>query len=100
MPVYTFQCETCNKTEDIILPMESRNNRQIHACGRELKRLMSLPQPALFKQSGREMTLDSLNGDGKGNNGLSKNMKHKGLEKHIMQGFERNRPPVFKGVSV
>jgi len=100
MPVYTFKCETCDKTEDILIPMDNRNDRKTHACGGELKRLMSLPQPALFKRSGREMTLDSLNGDGKGNNGLSNNMKGKGVEKQIMAGFERNRPMQYKGVSI
>jgi len=100
MPVYTFRCDSCQQTEDVLLPMDKRDDRQTHACGGELKRLMSLPQPALYKRTSREMALDSLNGDGRGNNGLSKNMKGKGLEKHIMQGLERNRPPVFKGVSV
>ena len=61
MPIYTFRCSKCGLDEDVILAVDKRNTERLHSCGSPMQRLMSLPLPAIFKLTGREMALDTLN---------------------------------------
>jgi len=61
MPIYTYQCPLCDKVEDILVPMEQRNDRIVHSCGSAMVRQMSLPLPPIIRRTGKGMALDSLN---------------------------------------
>jgi len=61
MPFYTYKCPLCDKVEDILVPMEQRNNRIVHSCGSAMVRQMSLPLPPIIKVTGNEMASAMLN---------------------------------------
>jgi hypothetical protein len=93
MPIYVFQCPNCEIVEDVVLPITRRDTIRFHLCGCEMQRLIGLPQPPIMKQTATDMALGSLN-----NGGLSPHEKGIGLERAVMQGLERNRPNIYKGV--
>jgi putative FmdB family regulatory protein len=63
MPIYSFYCNSCNKQEDIILPISERDKTHICSCGCETKRIMTFPYPPIMKKTGKDMALNSLNND-------------------------------------
>lgn len=60
MPTYDFVCE-CGKKIDKFLLVGDRDVPQFCECGKQLRRIVSVPQPAIFRVSGNQMALDSLN---------------------------------------
>ena len=96
MPIYNYQCPSCKKTEEAILPIKDMDKARECVCGAFMKRLMTLPQPAVFKQTINDRVLGQLNTKGWESN-------HKNPQKvaaDVMRGFERNRPLQFTGVSI
>ena len=59
MPVYSFYCE-CGVNEDLVVLVKDRDNQACPRCGKILKRRMPVPAIA-FRQTGKEMALESLN---------------------------------------
>ena len=92
MPIYIYRCPTCSIEEEVILPIDNRDDARLH-CDSVMIRVMAMPQPPIMKMTATDMALGSLNGGG-----LSPHEKGIGLEKAVMQGLERNRPNIYKGV--
>ncbi len=59
MPIYTYRCH-CGIEEDILLPMNQRDNPRFH-CDTAMIRLPSLPQPPIMKLSTKERVTGGLN---------------------------------------
>jgi putative FmdB family regulatory protein len=96
MPIYEFECK-CGYKDAFRLPIEKMDEPLCcPGCDSILKRLPSLPQPAIIKKTAKDMALNSINSK----YGLSPHEKGKGLEKSVMDGLERNRPMVYKGISI
>jgi len=45
----------------VLLPITNRDDIRLHSCGAVMKRLMSVPCPAIFKVNNRDKVLDTLN---------------------------------------
>jgi len=60
MPLYEYDCE-CGKQKEILLSMQEGSQPQVCVCGKEMRRKMSVPRPAIFKPTGHGMALDDLN---------------------------------------
>jgi putative FmdB family regulatory protein len=65
MPTYTYRCEGCDTLEDATVPIPNRDDTRVHSCGSPMVRVLSMPQPAIMKLTGKGMALDTLN-SGKG----------------------------------
>ncbi len=82
MPLYTYHCVKCGEQEDVIMRLNDRDKPRLHSCGCPMARIISIPQPAIIKKTGRGMALDSLNS--KETNHMKPEMKAeaaKGLER-------------------
>ena len=64
MPVYNFRCNECLEEEEVLLPMVDRDSRRVHSCGATMRRLISLPSPAICRMTGRDTVLQTLNKEG------------------------------------
>ena len=64
MPTYSYTC-SCGVNKDLAVPVESRDSQVCEVCGKQLKRVFAVPR-IIFRQTGREMALDSLNSRGNG----------------------------------
>ena len=65
MPVYEFRCAECGGKEEVVVPMDDRNDTRLHSCGAVMERLISLPNPAIITVYGRDSLLDTLNAEEK-----------------------------------
>jgi len=61
MPIYSYHCNKCVADKEVILPISKRNDSQVHICGSIMERVISLPQSAIVRRSGKGMALDTLN---------------------------------------
>jgi putative FmdB family regulatory protein len=50
VPIYEFQCPSCDLPEDRILPLE-HEEQKCEVCGKTLRKLMSIPAPPIFANS-------------------------------------------------
>jgi len=63
MPIYVYRCPKCSIEEEIILPINDRDETRLH-CDTVMNRVISIPQPPIMKPTGNDMALDSLNSKG------------------------------------
>jgi len=63
MPIYNYRCEKCNTEVEASASISARDAVKIHTCGGRMKRVLSLPLPAIIARTGKGMALDSLNSD-------------------------------------
>jgi putative FmdB family regulatory protein len=96
MPIYRFRCPDCLKEEEVILPMSERNNRRVHSCGAVMERLMSVPAPAIFLETGRDTVLDTLNKGG-GHNFPGGDKHRPRYEQAMAKGLDPPKPVIGKG---
>jgi len=61
MPIYEYKCE-CGREDEILLPLGKDLKAVNCQCGRMMMRKFSVPYPAIFRQTGKDMALSSLNG--------------------------------------
>lgn len=61
MPIYEFRCPECLREEERLLLVADRNVPQVHSCGATMKRLMSIPLPAIVSLTGRDISFQTLN---------------------------------------
>ena len=65
MPIYNYRCEKCNTEVEVSASISERDNARKHTtCGGSLKRVLSLPLPAIIAVTAKGMALDSLNSGG------------------------------------
>jgi len=62
MPIYHFRCKKCGYDEDILLPMEQRNEPRHHTCGEVMARIISTPRFKMVK-SDSEAAYEAMNDD-------------------------------------
>jgi len=61
MPIYNYHCQKCDVEMEASASISARDAVKIHTCGGRMKRVLSLPLPAIIARTGRGMALDSLN---------------------------------------
>lgn len=96
MPIYEYRCE-CGNQEEIILSVQERNEPQAcSACGKTMKRKMSIPMPAIFIETGKGMALRTLNNeDGLG---IPSDNRYKAwMEQKAAEGLDSDRRVIGKG---
>ncbi len=59
MPIYVYRCPECFAEEEIIMSIGNDCSRG--HCNSIMQRMITLPQPAIIKQTGNDMALNSLN---------------------------------------
>lgn len=64
MPIYEYYCCKCKNTDELVLPLEKRDESPTCSCGNSMQRIMSLPQKPKIFISTKEKTLESLNSPG------------------------------------
>ena len=57
MPLYEYRC-VCGNEREAMCPF---GTPQTCECGKDMERIWSVPRPAVMKQTGNDMALDSLN---------------------------------------
>jgi len=60
MPIYNYKCPKCGIDQEVLLPMNQRNDTRCH-CGVEMVRVFSIPQPPIMKLSTKERVTGGLN---------------------------------------
>lgn len=59
MPIYEYQCG-CGVEKELFLSFKD-SSIQICGCGKHLQRKLSIPAPAIIRNTGKGMALDTLN---------------------------------------
>lgn len=65
MPIYEFDCP-CGQRETEKRNFADIDKPKVCFCGKDMRRIFSLPQPAIFRTTARQMALDGLNNKGEG----------------------------------
>ncbi len=60
MPIYEYLCD-CENEREVMLPFSESDQPQVCACGKVMRRIISVPRPAIFTPTGKGMALDTLN---------------------------------------
>jgi len=60
MPLYDYLCN-CGNKPCLVVSISDRDNQTCEICGATMKRKLSVPQKAIIKKTGSEMTLNTLN---------------------------------------
>ena len=64
MPIYEYRCPECgNEEEAIVRFSESDATRLCSNCGKPTTRRLSIPRLAIIPLTGRDYTLQTLNGE-------------------------------------
>ena len=99
MPIYEYRCPKCTSKEDRILPVGERNDSQICSCGETMKRLMSVPLPAIFLTTRTQTLVDTLNDDGERTDNLPGKPKNRERYKQVIGSslFSQEKPVIGRG---
>jgi putative FmdB family regulatory protein len=65
MPIYEYRCPQCNKEKEVILSFKDSDIPQECECGGVMRKLISLPRPAIFIVTNRNRLVNTLNNDEK-----------------------------------
>jgi len=94
MPIYEYQCE-CGNKQEVMLPVQDRNQPQTcSVCGKVMERKLSIPQPVIMKQTGRDMAISSLNSRG---GGLPNGRFKASTQQAAAAGLDYVKPVIGKG---
>lgn len=96
MPIYSFCCPTCEVNEDVLMPVERRDTTRFHLCGCKMQREMTIPQPPIMVDTGRDKTLNVLNNKN-GHDFPGGNKNRARYEKHFAQGLDPEKPVIGRG---
>jgi len=97
MPIYEYRCPECGHEEEAIVRFsEATSMRLCSFCGKPTRRLISLPQPVKIPLTGREIVLQTLNGEnGRGFPCVPRDRPR--MEAAYAKGLDPTRPVIGKG---
>ena len=93
MPIYNFRCPECLKEEEKLLPMADRDVSQVHSCGFNMERLISLPGVVIVPLTGRDISLKTLNKE-EGHDFPTRERDRPRMERVLAKGLDQ-RPPTI-----
>ena len=92
MPIYEYQCD-CGAEREIILSFGD-GSTQVCSCGETMQRKLSLPAPAIIRQTGKGMALNTLNSK---RDGMPNKWWKSGAENYAFSGVEPLARRVYQG---
>lgn len=97
MPLYEYRCPECGNEEEAIVSFSEATNRRLCSnCGKPTMRRLSLPQSAIIPLTGRDHTLQTLNGEnGRGFPCVPRDRPR--MEAAMAKGLDQTRPVIGKG---
>ena len=98
MPIYEYRCPGCGHEQEAILPWtQCALEQTCGECGSVTKRRLSLPQPAISLETGRDHVLSTLNGEnGRGFPCQPKDRPR--MEAAYAKGLDLTRPVIGRGI--
>ena len=98
MPIYEYRCQKCNKYTTKILRVDDRDIPQQCGCGERMRKLVSLPLPAIFVTTNRDSLVNTLNNDDKAYTLPGKGKYDKRYKQAIGNSlFNREKPVIGRG---
>lgn len=66
MPIYEYRCPDCKREKEVIQSFKDSDTSQRCECGGVMRKLISLPRPAVIIVTNRGRLVNTLNNDEKG----------------------------------
>jgi putative FmdB family regulatory protein len=86
MPIYTFRCPDCGVEEDILVPVENRNDDKFHSCGVVMERLISVPNITI-RVYAKDRLLGTLNKEAAYTARTGDQVRSKRAQQALVRGF-------------
>ncbi len=96
MAIYEYYCSRCGKHREVISRMGDFIAPKC-GCGESMIKLISLPQPAIFALTNKNMFINSLNGDDKAYKFPGNGKHDKRYKAAVAKSLSREKPVIGKG---